>query len=227
MNINKSVLPTTSNHPISTNSTKLRASSQSFQHNPKFIRADATIPILGMRVFRVCILPTFCKGVEKDTLSKRPKASWNSSTWALRCLFPKCATWFQSIQYQLINDCIPWHDITWYLIWHVFTKKRLMESQLQPQWERWTCWIGQPWKNMLHHSRVGRILIWELHHGQIAESDGCFLLSDLNKRNTWACVYTKSCIPPNKQSCTLCSSGKTDCRNYTHIDTYVRLYIHI
>ncbi len=127
MNINKSVLPTTSNHPISTNSTKLRASSQSFQHNPKFIRADATIPILGMRVFlRVCILPTFCKGVEKDTLSKRPKASWNSSTWAL-LRFLGTQNVLKPMVSIYINDkwlyyCVPWHDIT--LIWHVFTKKK-------------------------------------------------------------------------------------------------------
>lgn len=38
-------------------STKLRGSSQSFQHNPKFIHADATIPILGKRFSR---LHAFC-----------------------------------------------------------------------------------------------------------------------------------------------------------------------
>lgn len=146
---------------------------------------------------------TFHNGNEKETLSKRPKASWNSSTWALQkqFLFPKCAKRLES---KSINDIYIY--ILLYITWEAICsqKNMLMETQPQPQWERWTCWIGQPWKNMLHHSRVGRISIWELHHGQIAESDGCFcwfkgrlLLSDLNKRNTWAWVYTKSSIPTN------------------------------
>ena len=103
---------------------------------------------------------------------------------------------------------------------YVHKKNMLMETQPQPQWERWTCWIGQPWKNMLHHSRVGRISIWELHHGQIAESDGWFcwfkgrlLLSDLNKINTWACVYTKSSIPTNSLAPSV--QVERHCRNYT------------
>lgn len=105
-----------------------------------------------------------------------------------------------------LNQSMTYIYILLYITWEAICsqKNMLMETQPQPQWERWTCWIGQPWKNMLHHSRVGRISIWELHHGQIAESDGCFcwfkgrlLLSDLNKRNTWAWVYTKSSIPTN------------------------------